>query len=48
VAAFHLLLTSDLGLLSLGVILLVVVMALYLARHFGKPMKSEPGQEGWV
>ena len=45
--AFHLLLSSDFGLLSLGVILFIIVMALYLLRHFSKLSKADPGKEGW-
>jgi hypothetical protein len=47
VEAFKLLLTTDFGLLSLGVILFVVVMGFYISGHVKKLMNSEPGKEGW-
>jgi hypothetical protein len=47
VEAFKLLLTTDFGLLSLGVILFIVVMGFYLRAHVKKLMNSEPGKEGW-
>jgi flagellar biogenesis protein FliO len=45
--AFKLLLTSDVGLLSLGAILFMIVMAIYLFTRFRKLMNDEPGKEGW-
>jgi flagellar biogenesis protein FliO len=45
--AFKLLLTSDVGLLSLGAILFMIVMAIYLFSHFRKLMNDKPGKEGW-
>jgi flagellar biogenesis protein FliO len=45
--AFKLLLTSDVGLLSLGAILFMIVMAIYLFFHFRKLMNEKPGKEGW-
>lgn len=42
-----LLLTTDVGLLSLGGILFMVVMASYLFTRFRKLMNQEPGKEGW-
>ena len=45
--AFKLLLTSDVGLLSLGAILFMIVMAIYLFSHFRKLMNEKPGKEGW-
>jgi flagellar biogenesis protein FliO len=45
--AFKLLLTSDVGLLSLGAILFMIVMAIYLFSRFRKLMNDEPGKEGW-
>ena len=45
--AFKLLFTTDVGLLSLGVILFVIVMAIYLFLHFRKLMNQKPGKEGW-
>jgi len=45
--ALKLLFTSDAGLLSLGVILFMVVMAGYLLRHVRKLMNDKPGKEGW-
>ena len=44
--AFKLLLTSDVGLLSLGAILFMIVMAIYLFSHFRKLMNDKPGKEG--
>jgi flagellar biogenesis protein FliO len=45
--AFKLLVTSDVGLLSLGAILFMIVMAIYLFTRFRKLMNDEPGKEGW-
>jgi hypothetical protein len=45
--AFKLLLTTDVGLLSLGVIVFIIVMAIYLFLHFRKLMNQKPGTEGW-
>jgi len=45
--AFKLLLTSDIGLLSLGAILFMIVMAIYLFSRFRKLMNDKPGKEGW-
>jgi flagellar biogenesis protein FliO len=45
--AFKLLLTSDVGLLSLGAILFMIVMAIYLFSRFRRLMNDEPGKEGW-
>jgi flagellar biogenesis protein FliO len=45
--AFKLLFTTDIGLLSLGVILFIIVMAIYLFMHFRKLMNEKPGKEGW-
>ena len=45
--ALKLLFTSDAGLLSLGVILFMIVMAGYLLRHVTKLMNEKPGKEGW-
>jgi flagellar biogenesis protein FliO len=45
--AFKLLLTSDVGLLSLGAILFMVGMAIYLFSRFRKLMNDKPGKEGW-
>ncbi len=42
-----LLLTSASGLLSLGIILFMVVMGMYLYFHMRKLMNQEPGKEGW-
>lgn len=44
---FKLLLTTDVGLLSLGAILFMIVMAIYLFLHIRKLMKDKPGKEGW-
>jgi flagellar biogenesis protein FliO len=45
--ALKLLLTSDVGLLSLGAILFMIVMAVYLFSHFRRLMNDKPGKEGW-
>ena len=45
--AFKLLLTTDVGLLSLGAILFIIVMAIYLFTRFRKLMNEQPGKEGW-
>jgi hypothetical protein len=47
VEALRLLFTSDVGLLSLGAILFMIVMAIYLFTRFRKLMNQEPGKEGW-
>jgi flagellar biogenesis protein FliO len=47
VEALKLLVTSDVGLLSLGAILFMIVMAIYLFTRFRKLMNQEPGKEGW-
>ena len=44
---FKLLLTTDVGLLSLGGILFMIVMAIYLFTRFRRLMNQEPGKEGW-
>lgn len=45
--ALKLLLTTDVGLLSLGAILFMIVMAIYMFTRFRKLMNQEPGKEGW-
>ncbi len=45
--AFSLLFTTDYGLMSLGVILFIIVMGVYLKAKFSKLMNQEPGKEGW-
>ena len=45
--ALKLLLTTDIGLLSLGAILFMLVMAIYMFTRFRKLMNQEPGKEGW-
>jgi hypothetical protein len=45
--AFKLLFTTDVGLMSLGVILFIVVMGFYLRSHLVRLMNSKPGTEGW-
>lgn len=45
--AFKLLFTSSVGLMSLGAILFMVCMAIYLFFHFRKLMNDKPGKEGW-
>jgi|GEM_PF-689880 flagellar biogenesis protein FliO len=47
VEALKLLFTTDVGLLSLGAILFMIVMAGYLFTRFRKLMNQEPGKEGW-
>jgi flagellar biogenesis protein FliO len=47
VEALKLLFTSDVGLLSLGAILFMIVMAIYLFTRFRKLMNQDPGKEGW-
>ena len=42
--ALKLLLTTDVGLLSLGAILFMIVMAIYLFTRFRKLMNEKPGQ----
>ncbi len=41
------LLTTDVGLLSFGVILFVVVMGIYLSIHLRRLTRQEPGKKGW-
>ena len=45
--SLKLLVTTDYGLMSLGVILFIVVMGFYLSRKLKKLMNQEPGKEGW-
>jgi flagellar biogenesis protein FliO len=45
--ALKLLFTSDVGLLSLGAILFMIVMAGYLFIRFRRLMNEKPGKEGW-
>ena len=45
--AFKILLTTDVGLLSLGVIVFIIVMGFYLSGKLKKLMNQEPGKEGW-
>jgi hypothetical protein len=45
--AFRLLLTTDSGLLSLGAIVFMIAMAIYLFFRFRKLMNQKPGTEGW-
>jgi hypothetical protein len=47
VEALKLLLTTDVGLFSLGAILFTIVIAGYLFTRFRKLMNQEPGKEGW-
>ena len=42
-----LLVTTDYGLMSLGVILFIIGMGFYLSRKLKKLMNQEPGKEGW-
>jgi len=39
--------TTDVGLMSLGVILFIIVMAIYLFDRFRRPMNEQPGKAGW-
>ena len=39
--------SSDVGLLSFGVIAFILVMGIYLFVHVRKLMNGKPGQEGW-
>jgi len=43
--ALKLLLTTDVGLLSLGAILFMIVMAIYLFTRFRKLMNEQPGRK---
>ena len=45
--AFKELFSTDVGLLSLGVILFIVLMAVYLLFHVRRLMNEKPGKEGW-
>jgi hypothetical protein len=42
-----LLFTTDFGLLSLAVIVVVIGIGFYMSRHLKKLMNEEPGKEGW-
>jgi hypothetical protein len=42
-----LLVTTEVGLLSLGAILFMIVMAIYLFLHVRRLMNQKPGKEGW-
>ena len=41
------LLTTDVGLLSFGVILFMVVMGIYIGLRLRRLMHEEPGKKGW-
>ena len=45
--ALELLLKTDTGLLSLGTVLFMIVMAIYMFTRLRKLMNQEPGKEGW-
>jgi hypothetical protein len=45
--ALKLLLTTSTGLMSLGAILFMIVMAIYLFTRFRRLMNEKPGKEGW-
>ena len=45
--AFKELFSTDVGLLSFGVILFIVLMAVYLFFHVRRLMNEKPGKEGW-
>ena len=44
---FKLLVTTDVGPLSLGAILFIIVMAIYLFSHYRRLMNEKPSKEGW-
>lgn len=46
-AALELLLKTDTGLLSLGTVLFMIVMAIYMFTRLRKLMNEEPGKDGW-
>jgi hypothetical protein len=39
--------TSDVGLMSLGVIIVTVLIGAYMGSHIRKLMREKPGKEGW-
>ena len=39
--------STDVGLMSAGVILFIILMGAYLYVHVRKLMNQEPGKEGW-
>lgn len=39
--------STDIGLLSLGVIVFIIVMGAYIGRRLSKLSKAPPGEEGW-
>jgi hypothetical protein len=39
--------TSDVGLISLGVIVVTIVIGAYMGSHLRKLMNQKPGKEGW-
>ena len=45
--ALKILFTTDIGLLSLFVIVFIIAMGFYLHGHIKKLMNAEPGKEGW-
>jgi hypothetical protein len=45
--ALKLLFTTDIGLLSLGVIVFIIVMGLYMSARLKRLMNEKPGKEGW-
>ena len=45
--ALKLLFTTDIGLLSLGVIVFIIVMGFYMSARLKKLMNEKPGKEGW-
>ena len=45
--ALRVLFTTDVGLFSLGAILFMVAMGIYLYARVRKLMNSNPGKEGW-
>jgi uncharacterized membrane protein YfcA len=47
VGALKELLTSDVGLMSLAVIVITIVIGAYMGAHLRKLMNQKPGKEGW-
>jgi hypothetical protein len=47
VGALKELFTSEVGLLSLGVIIITVIIGVYMSMRIRKLMNEKPGKEGW-
>ena len=45
--AFKELFSTEVGLLSIGVLLFIVMLAIFLFFHVRKLMNEKPGKEGW-